>query len=313
MKITRVRTTAFTHPSPDCLLEIEIDDGLTGIAVGSGDAGARAAQLGTELLVGEDPRAVVALWQKLLTGKPDCRAVALLDMALWDLKAKSNDEPLWKTLGGARPRANAYVSFDGTSTELVQQYGFREGKMRAGPDIAMTTKSLTVLRDALLQNAACPVLMIDSADHWTAQQAISNIKELEESFDLTWVECRDGAWGGDGLRQVSENVFAAVCAKGFSALDPHAADIVQLDLLSSGITGALQIADAAYGFELPITLCASPGNIAAHVASAMPNFMSMEVSEPTASGATYRSDVTIEDGRAVAGDKPGLGLVGAAE
>ena len=35
--------------------------------------------------------------------------IAALDVALWDLKAKANDEPLWKTLGGARPRANSHA------------------------------------------------------------------------------------------------------------------------------------------------------------------------------------------------------------
>ena len=35
--------------------------------------------------------------------------IAALDLALWDLKAKLNDEPLWKALGGRRPRVNVHA------------------------------------------------------------------------------------------------------------------------------------------------------------------------------------------------------------
>jgi L-alanine-DL-glutamate epimerase-like enolase superfamily enzyme len=323
MKVIRVTSTAFAQPSPDCLVELETDEGLTGIAIGSADAGAGAEELGREMLVNEDPRAVVTLWQKLLTGNPDFPAIALLDMALWDLKAKSNEEPLWKTLGGARPRANAYVSLGSLSlddeefskrcSDMAEAHGFREGKLTVGPDVAAETKRLATVRDALLRNSAYPVLMIDAGDRWTAEQAVSNINELEQEFDLTWVESSDEAWGQEDLRQISDNVFAAVCAGGFPSFNPRAADVIRLNLHTSGITGSLQVADAAYGFELPVTLGASPGNIAAHLAAALPNFMSMEVRDPAPSLGAFTSDVVIEGGRAVVGDRHGHGLSGGVE
>ena len=34
-------------------------------------------------------------------------AIAALDVALWDLKARINDEPLWKTLGASSNRVRA--------------------------------------------------------------------------------------------------------------------------------------------------------------------------------------------------------------
>ena len=65
---------------------------------------------------------------------------------------------------------------------------------------------------------------------------------------------------------------------------PHfhhrSADVIQLELGAVGITGALELADAAYGFELPVTLVESPGNIHAHLAGVMPYFMSLEVIDP---------------------------------
>ena len=53
---------------------------------------------------GEDPRAVVALYDRMLdrvfkTGHSGATfgAIGAIDMALWDLKAKAADEPLWRT------------------------------------------------------------------------------------------------------------------------------------------------------------------------------------------------------------------------
>ena len=69
----------------------------------------------------------------------------------------------------------------------------------------------------------------------------------------------------------------------------------------------MQIADAAYGLELPVTLMAAPGNIHVHLAGAMPYFMSAEIVDPRpATGLT--SDVRVAGGWAIAGDSPGNGL-----
>ena len=37
-------------------------------------------------------------------------AIATLDMALWDLKAKANEEPLWKMIGGSKQKVHCYAS-----------------------------------------------------------------------------------------------------------------------------------------------------------------------------------------------------------
>ena len=74
------------------------------------------------------------------------------------------------------------------------------------------------------------------------------------------------------------------------------------------MTCALQIADAAYGFELPVTLGNAPGLIHTHLAGVMPNFMTMEVSDCEPVDGVFTSDVTVENGFATAGDKPGLGI-----
>ena len=70
------------------------------------------------LLVGEDPGSVRQLWQKL-SSAPAIRwigragitqmALAAVDIALWDIKAKAAEMPLWKLLGGSQSaRLEAY-------------------------------------------------------------------------------------------------------------------------------------------------------------------------------------------------------------
>ena len=76
----------------------------------------------------------------------------------------------------------------------------------------------------------------------------------------------------------------------------------------TGITGALQIADAAYGLELPVTLGGSTGIIHAHLANAIPNCITVEIPHPEPETKVYEWDVKIENGSAILGDKPGLGI-----
>ena len=67
------------------------------------------------------------------------------------------------------------------------------------------------------------------------------------------------------------------------------------ELYRTGITGAMQVADLAYGFELPVAMMNCPGNFMAHLAAALPNHMMMEV---VAAGrdAVFTADNRIEDG-----------------
>ncbi|GAH73831.1 unnamed protein product, partial [marine sediment metagenome] len=76
----------------------------------------------------------------------------------------------------------------------------------------------------------------------------------------------------------------------------------------SGITGAMQVADLAYAFELPVCMMNNPGNYMAHLAAALPNHMMMEV---VAAGqeACFTVDTRIEDGWILLGDSPGLGII----
>jgi len=317
-----------------CIVELSTDAGLTGIGIA--DAGVRAPvkRLVGDMLVGADPRGVTGIWQRMMgaqsagrRSKAECRAVAVLDQALWDLKAKANDEPLWKSLGGARPRANAYASSIGLSLgdeelsawylRMARDHGLRGGKLRVGAEASVDGRRLERMRAALAEATPEPVLMIDADHGWSVKQAIDHVRAMEQQFDLTWVEGVSRDRDARGLKQLSDAIRGAVCVgRGFATIGeflPHlqrrSADVIQADINTIGITGALQVADAAFGLELPVTLAAAPGNIHAHLAGVMPYFMSLEIVDPERATRLFTSDVRIVNGWVIAGDAPGNGLV----
>jgi len=99
-------------------------------------------------LIGEDPMATERLWEKLYwllsprgqTGYAS-HAIAALDIALWDLKAKALGQPLWRLLGGARSRVPVYATFGfgfferdqlAAAAKLWVSQGFQRLKMTVG-------------------------------------------------------------------------------------------------------------------------------------------------------------------------------------
>ncbi len=336
MKITGITATPFrdnTGPSGEsCLVELDSDSGLKGIAIAGSWARESVLSLAKDLLLGTDPRAVTSFWQRsgsFLDGSAHsalAHARAVLDVACWDLKAKAQAEPLWKSLGGGRPRANAYLTIRGTGSgtfdaeglnTTVATTGIRGGKLAVGNDPELDWRNLGLVKRALSGSTHEPQLMIDAGGLWRPKEAIRRIRALERDYDLTWVQgvAEPGDFLGSSL--VSNSIRAAVCVGcSFSVLKDflpyfqhYAANVIEIDMRQFGITGAMQLADAAYGFELPVTLRSAPGNIHAHLAAVMPYFMSMEVLQPGTDHDLISSGVTFQSGWALAGDEPGSGLV----
>ena len=138
MKITGTRTQIVELPADEPLanapenpngkrpivtLTVQTDSGAEGIGVAYfGGALTRTLahaidELGA-LCVGEDPVLVESVHAKLKNAAGGSAgpggiyhlALSALDIALWDIRAKSVDLPLWKLLGGARERVPTYAS-----------------------------------------------------------------------------------------------------------------------------------------------------------------------------------------------------------
>lgn len=309
------------------ILFVDTDEGVTGIALGGGPA----VRKFEPLMIGEDPRGVVGLWKKMLdfcfkggNEGQDKAAIAAIDVALWDLKAKINGEPLWRTLGARHGRVKAYASGIDlclTDDEIAAFYGrmadigVDAGKLKVGLDLDADMRRLQIVKDELSRVNPRPYLMIDSNEYWSPKQAIRAIREIEAHFDLTWVEEPARRWDYRGLRKVSESVKAAV-ATGENLNDAsdfyplilnEAADVLEVGVGTTGITGAMQVAHMAAGFELPVAMMNCPANFMAHLAAALPNHMMMEVVDPGREPC-FRFDNRIEDGFIVLGETPGLGI-----
>jgi len=310
---------------------LDTNKGLTGIGIGSPAACSHVHGFVDNLLMGCDPRGVRGLWQKMVdfvfkggnSGVVN-DAICAIDMALWDLKGKAAGEPLWRLLGASSGRVKAYASgidLPLTDDEIGAFYsrmaalGISAGKLKVGLDREADLRRLQIMKDALARSGKTPRLMIDSNEYWSPKQAIRNIRFFESHFELVWAEEPARRWDYRGLRQVSQSVTAAIATgenldnigEFMPLITNQAVDIVQVGIGTTGLTGAMQVAHMAHGFELPVSMMNCPANFMAHLAACLPNHMMMEVVD-VGMDAVMDSDQRIEDGWIVLGDSPGFGL-----
>jgi L-alanine-DL-glutamate epimerase-like enolase superfamily enzyme len=308
------------------VLILETDSGLEGVGVGAhGDIDRVFGAV-----EGEDPRAVSALYDRMLdrvfkTGHSGATfgAIGAIDLALWDLKAKMAGEPLWRTLGGLDRFVPGYASgldIALDDDELVRLYetfadrGFSAAKLKGGRYLEHDLRRLEALRDVLGRNSAHPALMFDANESWNRSQAVRFVTALERRVDLTWVEEPVRRWDAAGLASVRRGIRAAVASgenlTGIEQyrplLDADALDIVQVGNVW-GITHFLRVAAVAHSRDLPVSPVAYHANPVAHAATAVPNHLAFEVQGLTAPiGLTI--DQEFADGGIVLGDEPGLGI-----
>ncbi|CAN5751774.1 mandelate racemase/muconate lactonizing enzyme family protein [soil metagenome] len=347
MKVTGVRTKSYeielTRPLGDAndpsgcthlammAVFLDTDEGLTGVALSGPGMEKTIKGMVDNLIVGRDPRGVRGLWKRMVdqvfkgnNRGPASGAISTIDIALWDLKAKANNEPLWKTLGASSRYVKGYASDIGLNlnddelrafyTRLAKQ-GINAGKIKVGLNQEDDLRRIGIMHDALALSGKTPLLMIDSNEYWSPKQAIRHIQAIEEQYELNWVEEPARRWDYRVLRKVSESVRAAVATgenlndiSEFMALIANeAVDVVQVGSGTSGITGALMVADMAYGFELPVSLMNCPANYMAQLGAALPNHNMIEVLDAGGDQGMIHGH-TVEDGYVVLSDDPGLGL-----
>jgi L-alanine-DL-glutamate epimerase-like enolase superfamily enzyme len=321
---------------------VDTDEGLTGVSILGNEAGVNAL---APLVIGKDPACVRGIWKSMvdqvfkggnrgtITG-----AIAAIDVALWDLKAKAAGQPLWKVLGASQPRVRAYASDIGYSLsddELRAFYrrmaghGVTAGKLKVGLDPERDLRRLKIVYEELARAVPGgagspnrptpapvePLICIDSNEYWNAKQAIPYIRALEREIPLFWVEEPADRWDYEALAKVSRGVEAQV-ATGENLDDPKqvvsllthgAVDVFQPNAGHSGITGMLMEGDITYGFNIPVAVMNCPGNYLAHVAAVFPHHLMMEVVD-AGRDSWFSVDTRLEDGDIIVGDTPGLGF-----
>ena len=308
------------------ILLLETDGGLTGVGLGAHADIARVFPA----IYGEDPRAVSALYDRMLahvfkSGHAGATygAIGAVDMALWDLKAKMANEPLWRTLGARDRFVPGYASglcMGLEDDELYEFYGkwadrgFTSAKLKGGRDIDRDIRRLLGVREVLKRHTPRPAMMFDVNESWSRKQAIRHIAEIEQHLDLTWIEEPVRRWDAEGHAVISRASKCAVATgENLTGLDQFlplfaasAVDVVQAGMVW-GITHFNRVAMAAHAHNLPVSPVGYNGNPVAHAAAAVPILLTVEVQD-FGFPMCLEVDQEIADGGIVLGDAPGLGI-----
>lgn len=281
-----------------------------------------------EMLIGHDADCIESLWQRMWwglhyggRGGPPVLALSAIDIALWDLKARRANLPLWKLLGGYDPRVPCYmggVDLELSIDELLQQTdrnlakGFRAIKMKVGrARLQEDVERVAQMRKHLGEHFP---LMADANMRWTVDQSILAARSLRDQ-NLVWLEepiVPDDVSGhqrvlqeggvpiatGENLRTLAE-FRHLIESRGVSFPEP---DVTSC----GGITGFMKVAHLAEAFNLPVTSHGAH-DITVHLMAACPNRAYMEV-HSFGLDSYLGEGLTLQEGCAIASGRPGHGL-----
>src|SRR4051812_41038105 len=351
MKITGYEATILHIPEDDPLanmpeeagrkrpivtLRLRTDDGIEGIAVtfyGGKMTGSlhKAVEELAEQTIGMDPLRIEQIVAKLRIAADSCGpggiftlALSAVDVALWDIKGKALDQPLWKLLGGHRDRVPTYASGSlrrGLTDDQAQraahilvQKGFTEMKTQmalpGNPTPADEVRRVRVVREAIGPDIK---LMCDINQRWRPEQAI-DIGSRVEDVGLFWLEDVTTADDYAGLARVTAALKTPIASGEYvwgivpfrHMIEARSVDIVMIDLCRvGGVTQWMKVAGMAEAFNLPIVSHVMP-EILLHMVAACPNGLTVEYMPWML--CLYEETPKIKDGHLLLPQKPGLGL-----
>lgn len=231
------------------------------------------------LLEGRDTEDHIALTQELIHYPPlqwvgragiTQIAVGAIDTALWDLKAKAAELPLWKLLGGAtKDTLMAYNTDIGWlsipddqlvegARQAVLEDGFRGIKIKVGSsDPSVDLRRLEAVRRAIGDGI---MLAVDGNGKWDLPTC-KRFCRAAEAFDVFWFEeplwYDDVAGHADLARSTSipialgEQLYTADAFNSF--MDAGAVHVVQPDITRlAGVSEFLRVAEASHSRRLPV-------------------------------------------------------------
>ena len=296
MKIARVQASCLSVPIKFPFTEtprkegmliarVETDDGLTGIGI-SRDTERFAVRelINREIgpfLVGKDPLETEKIWEDAgweigmayrSRGGAIGRAVGAVDQALWDIKGKSLNQPIYRLLGGASPGSvGAYTTFGFnvyTLEELVEvavrlaREGHNPLKYQAvaadrGRGVSVDVARIKAVREAIGEEVRLIVDCNGKFDFIHARELLARI----EPYQIT---CVDHPVYNRDIRLMAQlrrctSIPLAARAVGENQWDNRelilssAVDILHANVLDGGgYTECLKVAHMAELFHLPL-------------------------------------------------------------
>lgn len=325
MRITAIET--IRDPAHPLLLWVQVrtDGGVVGLGETFQVPAAVAGVIHTSLapiLLGQDPTNIELLWHHMFKALhyagyagAEIRAIAAIDIALWDILGKVTNRPIYQLLGGACreriPTYNTCVSYgpyDDHALSLddparlardLLATGIRAMKIWPFDDLAVpslgqriTTEQLEagVARFRAIREAVGDAMEVALEGHcqWNLPSAI-RIAQAVEPYRPLWLEelmLPDTPQATRELRRAtrlplvtSERLLTRFNFK--PVLEHDAADIVMLDVSwTGGFTEAKKVAALAESYQLPVAPH-NPGGpishiVAAHFCASVYNLLIME-------------------------------------
>jgi L-alanine-DL-glutamate epimerase-like enolase superfamily enzyme len=315
------------------LAEITTEQGFEGLGFSYSKRAGGPAQYAhakevAQTAVGEDPNDIAKLYTKLLwagasVGRSGVatQALAAIDIALYDLKAKRAGLPLAKLLGAHRDSVRTYNTSGGflnASIEEVKERASRsiaEGiggiKIKVGlPDGAMDLARVAAVREHIGPDVP---LMVDANQQWDRTTALRMGRRLEQ-FDLDWIEEPLDAYDAEGHAAlaaaldtpIATGEMLASVAEHERLIATRACDIIQPDAPRvGGITQFLRLLtladhaglDLAPHFAMEIHL---------HLAATYPREPWVEHFDWL--DPLFNERLETKDGRMLVPNRPGLGV-----
>ena len=371
MKITDLKVWV-TKPEPQgrsfVFFRIDTDEGISGIgeATSSGGGGSivvgnmarflRDATVTTdfrESIIGEDPDDIDRIWHKLyrrFTGGGGfggfvTTLLSGIDIALWDIKGKVMNRPIYRLFGGpvwdnvpmythvapgdpqkAAEQAKSLADEGYTSLKtdpFSPEMGAHHRRYMRGA-ISPQGAALGIDTIAAMREAVGPdvEILIDAHGNFNVPTAI-NLANRLEPYDIGWFEEPVQPNSNEALRHVKESVNVPICVGErlyhrwdfVPILKDRLAEYLMPDILwCGGITEFRKIANLAESFYIPVSPhdASGPINIlaGAHTMMTVPNFYNLEFNHAALNihDALISPKLDIRDGVLHLSERPGLGV-----